>query len=72
MKAEQFQERKETIAGWPARIISYKLGSTYYVSIHNEQPGAWVSKAEGSTLQEAEARAREQAAERLGKTRIVR
>jgi len=67
VKAEQYQERKEQLAGWPVKIVSYKLGTTYYVSIHNEEPGAWIVKGEGATLAEAEATPRKQAAEALAK-----
>jgi dsRNA-specific ribonuclease len=71
MKAEQFTEKKEQLAGWPVRILSYKVGEKYHVTVHNEQPGAWVAKAEGATLQEAEQKAREAAGERLARTRRV-
>ncbi|MBI3318751.1 MAG: hypothetical protein HYZ90_06415 [Candidatus Omnitrophica bacterium] len=69
MKAEEYQERKEELSGWPVKIVSYRLGSTYYVSIHNVEPGAWIVKEQGPTLAEAEAKARQIAAERLAKTR---
>ncbi len=67
MKAEGYKERKEELSGWPVRIISYKLGDKYYVSIHNEEPGAWIVKGEGATLADAEAKARKEAAEALAK-----
>ena len=69
MKAEGYKERKEQLAGWPVKIISYKLGPTYYVSIHNEEPGAWITKQEGPTLEEAESKACRRASEFLAKTR---
>jgi len=71
MKAEQYKEVKDQIAGWPVKIISYKAGSTYYVSIHNQEPGAWICKKEGTTLEAAETEARAQAAEMLGRTRRI-
>ena len=67
MKAEEYKERKEQLSGWPVRIVSYKLGATYYVSIHNEEPGAWIVKGEGNSLADAEAKARQEAAEALAK-----
>lgn len=69
MKAEQYQERKEQLANWPVKIISYRLGSTHYVSIHNEEPGAWIVKGEGATLAEAESKARKEAGELLAKVK---
>ena len=67
MKTEEYKERKEQLSGWPVRIISYKLGTTYYVSINNEEPGAWIVKGEGPSLQDAETKARKEAAEALAK-----
>ena len=71
MKAEQYQERQEQLSGWPVKIVSYKLGGRYYVTVHNVQPGAWIAKAEGAILQEAEQKACAEAASRLSKTRRV-
>lgn len=71
MKAEQYRETRDELAGWPVKIASYKLGSTYHVTIDNVSPGAWIAKAEGATLEEAEKKARADAAERLAKTRRV-
>ena len=64
-KVTEYRERKEQLSGWPIRIVSYRLGSTYYVSIHNEEPGAWIVRKEGTTLTEVEAAAREAAAQAL-------
>ena len=69
MKAEEYQERKEQLAGWPVKIVSYRMGGKYHVSIHNEEPGAWIVKAEGNSLAEAEAQARKEAGEALAKVR---
>ncbi len=69
MKAEEYREKEEQLAGWPVKIVSYHLGGRYHVSIHNEEPGAWIVKTEGNTLAEAEAKARGQAEEALAKVR---
>ena len=71
LKAEQYQERKGVLAGWPVKIISYKAGSTYHVTIHNQEPGAWICKQEGRTLEEAEKEARARAEELLSRTRRI-
>ncbi len=69
MKAEEYLERKEQLSGWPVKIVSYRMGTAYYVSIQNEEPGAWITKGEGATLAEAEAKARKEAAELLAKVK---
>jgi len=56
-KPEEYSERKAQLAGWPITIVTYRLGSTYHTTIDNTDPGAWVVKAEGTTKQEAEAKA---------------
>ena len=66
-KTEEYSERKTELAGWPVTIVSYRLGTTYYVSINNEEPGAWIVKGEGPTLAEAEAKARKEAEALLAK-----
>ena len=69
MKAEEYKERKETLSGWPVKIVSYRAGNTYHVTVHNVEPGAWIAKAEAPTLAEAEAKATAQAGERLAKVK---
>lgn len=71
MKAEEYREVKDQIAGWSVKIVSYKVGALYHVSIHNQEPGAWICKKEGATLEAAEKAARAQAAEMLGRTRRI-
>ena len=56
-KPEEYTERKMQIAGWTVSIVTYKLGTTYYTTIDNTDPGAWVVKAQGTSKQEAEAKA---------------
>lgn len=69
MKAEEYKERKEQLAGWPVRITSYRLGDTYFVSINNEEPGAWITKGQGASLSEAESKARKEAEALLEKVK---
>ena len=56
-KPEEYAERTTQIAGWTVSIVTYKLGTTYYTTIDNTDPGAWVVKAQGTSKQEAEAKA---------------
>jgi len=56
-KPEEYSERKTQLAGWPITIVTYRLARTYYTTIDNTDPGAWVVKAQGATKQEAETKA---------------
>ena len=66
-KAEEYSERKAELAGWPVNIVTYRLGTTYYVTVDNQNPGAWVVKAQGATKQEAESTALKDAEALLAK-----
>ena len=56
-KPEDYSERTTQLAGWPIHIVTYRLGTTYYTTIDNTDPGAWVVKAQGTTKEEAESKA---------------
>ena len=56
-KPEEYSERKTQLAGWPVTIVTYRLGALYHTTIDNTDPGAWVVKAQGTTKQEAESKA---------------
>ncbi len=64
-----YSERTLEVAGWPVKITSYKLGSVYYATVDNVSPGAWIAKSDGATQADAEAKAIEQAAQRLAHTK---
>ena len=66
-KTEEYSERKMELAGWPVTIVSYRLGSVYHASVENQDPGAWMVKAEGQTKQDAEAKAVKEAEALLAK-----
>jgi hypothetical protein len=70
MRAEDYQRRRQELAGWPVGIVSYKLGDRYVCEIDNVSPGARLARAEGSTREEAERAAIETAERRLGRTRV--
>jgi hypothetical protein len=71
MKAEEYQETSFELAGWPVRMVSYKLGEKYIAKIDNVSPGAQVARAEGATRDEAESKVTEDAQRRLQRTRRV-
>lgn len=68
-KPEDYSERKTELAGWPITIVTYRLGSLYHTTIDNTDPGAWVVKAQGSTKEEAESKAMQEAQALLEKVK---
>ena len=69
MRAEDYSERNEVIAGWRIHIVSYRLGDRYCCTIDNVDPGARVASAEGATREDAEGQALEKARKYLAQTR---
>jgi len=69
MKPEAYPTRREELAGWPVAIDTYRLGERYYCTISNVDPGARFARADGSTREEAEARAIEKATRYLRQQR---
>ena len=70
MRAEDYQRRRQELAGWPVGIVSYKLGDRFICEIDNVSPGARVARAEGVTREEAERAAMATAEHRLGRTQV--
>lgn len=66
-KPEDYSERTLELGGWPIRIVTYRLDSTYRTTIDNLDPGAWVVKAEGQTKEESESKALKEAQSLLEK-----
>ena len=69
MRAEEFQERKVEVAGWPVNLSSYKLGDTWHCKADNVSPGAGLARSTGATREEAEEKALKRAEELLSRTR---
>jgi hypothetical protein len=70
MRAEDYQRRRQELAGWPVGIVSYRLDERFICEIDNVSPGARVARAEGATREEAERAAIAAAEHRLGRTRL--
>ena len=68
--ADQYQRRREQVAGGDVRIASYKLGNRFVCEVDNVDPAARLARADGATRVEAEARALEKAAKLRRKTRV--
>ena len=71
MKPEDYSEHTLELAGWPVRVISYKLGDTYYAKADNVSPGANIARSQGATKEEAERDVLVKTEERLARTRVV-
>lgn len=72
LRPEHFEEIQTTLEGWPAGIITYKLGDRWLCRIHNVSPGATIARADGATREEARAAAVATASTRLARTRRLR
>lgn len=70
-KAEEYQQHRTELAGWPVRVTSYRLGERWICEIDNVDPGAMVARAEGDSRAAAEAAATTKAEQRLGRTRVT-
>ena len=65
MKAESYTEREVELAGWPAHLITYRLGDSWFCKVDNVSPGAQIARAKGDSRAEAETLALEKAQKRL-------
>jgi hypothetical protein len=70
MRAEDYQRRRQELAGWPVGIVSYRLDERFICEIDNVNPGARAARAEGATREEAERAAIATAERRLARTRV--
>jgi hypothetical protein len=69
MKAEEYQERKVDVAGWPVNVTSYRLGAEWHAKADNVSPGAALARTAGTSREEAEEKALKRAEELLGRTK---
>jgi len=69
MKAEEFQERKLELAGWPVNVASYRLEGVWHAKADNVSPGAALARANGTTREEAETAVLKRAEELLNRTK---
>lgn len=68
MKAEDYQERTLKVNGWSVNLSSYRAGGVFRCKADNVSPGACLARAQGSTREEAEAKALERARKLLART----
>jgi hypothetical protein len=69
MKAEEYQERRVEVAGWPVNLTSYRLDKEFHCKADNVSPGAALARTIGATREEAEANALKRAEELLSRTK---
>ncbi|HXG33867.1 MAG TPA: hypothetical protein VNJ11_10905 [Bryobacteraceae bacterium] len=69
MRAEDYQERRIEINGWPVNLTSYRIGTVYHCKADNVSPGAALARTTGATREEAEEKAIARARELLSRTR---
>jgi hypothetical protein len=69
MKAEDFQERRVEVAGWPVNLSTYKAGEVFHCKADNVSPGAALARTKGATREEAEEKALARVRELLSRTR---
>ena len=43
LRSEDYQRRADTLAGWPIKIVGYRIGATHYCHIDNVSPGATIA-----------------------------
>ena len=69
MNAEEYQERRLELAGWPVNLSSYRLGEVWHSKADNVSPGAALCRTTGATREEAETKAIARAEHLLARTR---
>jgi hydroxyacylglutathione hydrolase len=69
MKPTEYSERMLELAGWKVRLTSYRLGDKHYCKADNVEPGACITRTQGTSKEEAEQKAITQAEKFLSQTR---
>ncbi|RMF66284.1 MAG: hypothetical protein D6743_06635 [Calditrichaeota bacterium] len=65
MKTEAYRSEADRFGAVPVVVTSYKVGERYYCQVANQDPGAVIARAEGTTREEAVERATSMARARL-------
>ena len=65
MKAEDYRAEVRVLGDQPIKITSYKIGELYHCHVANQDPGATIARAEGTTRDEAEQNAVAKAMKRM-------
>jgi hypothetical protein len=71
MKPEELNKRQLMVAGWPANITSYRVGSSWHCTVDNNvSPGAVIARTLGASRGEVENKALDRAEELLRHTKV--
>jgi hypothetical protein len=65
IRAEEYEQRVESIPPFRVHIISYRLGDEFHCTVDNVNPGAVIARSHAPSRAEAEAKALERAIPRL-------
>ena len=71
IRAEEYEEEMIELAGWPARISTYRIGERWSAKVDNVSPGAIVARGEGLSRASAKDDALARARKRFELTRRV-
>lgn len=69
MKAEEYQEKRLVVAGWPVNLTLYRLGNEWHAKADNVSPGAALCRVTAPSREEAEQAALKRAESLLARTR---
>jgi hypothetical protein len=69
MRAEEYQERRLDVGGWPVNISSYRLDLEWHAKADNVSPGAALARTTGDSREDAERQAIARAGELLARTK---
>jgi hypothetical protein len=65
MRAEDYRTHTDEIEGWKVNVVTWRFGEKCYCQIDNVSPETRIACGEGSSCEEAERSARDDAARRL-------
>jgi hypothetical protein len=71
MRAEDYAEHTDEVAGWGVRVTSFRAGEQYHATVENTAVGARIARGSGTTRESAEGVALQKAERRLLYTRVV-
>ena len=71
MRAEDYAEHTDEVAGWGVRVMSFRAGEQYHATVENTAVGARIARGSGTTRESAEGVALQKAERRLLYTRVV-
>jgi hypothetical protein len=71
MRAEEYSEHTDEVAGWGVRVTSFRAGEQYHATVENTAVGARIARGRGATRESAEGAALQKAERRLLQTRVM-